>query len=193
MHVIALRSIEPNEEIVTSYIDTTLPKPLRQKQLQETYNFTCACNLCRSHPEVDPRESMWCPKSCGGTCPIPAEADSVCTKCKAFAKATDAVLDALRIGQEALDKATALQFKDSAKSIQLTTNLIPILTSARLTPSSHPLLALSRLHQSLLIFSLPTPPTQESLDEIIRAAARSSTGLSSILRYGHPVRGIALV
>lgn len=76
---------------------------------------------------------MWCPKSCGGTCPIPAEganiplvlcptthcsfghnsADSVsrCTKCKAIAKATDAVLDALRIGQEALDKATALQFK----------------------------------------------------------------------------------
>ena len=82
---------------------------------------------------------------------------------------------------------------DPAKSIQLTTNLTPILTSAGLTPSSHPLLALSRLHQSLLISSLPTPPTQESLDETIRAATRSSTGLSSILHYGHPVRGVALV
>ena len=78
------------------------------------------------------------------------------------------------------------------KSIQLTTNLLPILTSAGLTPSSHPLLALTRLHQSLLISSLPTPPTEESLDETIRAATRSTTGLSSILHYGHPVRGIAL-
>lgn len=36
---------------------------------------------------------------------------SLCTKCKAIVKSTDAVLDALRIGQDALDKATALQFK----------------------------------------------------------------------------------
>jgi len=33
-----------------------------------------------------------------------------CSKCKAPVKDTDAVLDAIRVGQEALDKAEALQF-----------------------------------------------------------------------------------
>lgn len=59
-------------------------------------------------------------------------------------------------------------------------------------PSSHPLLALSRLHQSLLISSLSNPPTQDVLDDTIRAATRSVAGLNCVLNYGHPVRGIAL-
>lgn len=33
-----------------------------------------------------------------------------CVKCKAAVASTDAVLDALRVGQEALEKATRLQF-----------------------------------------------------------------------------------
>ena len=80
---------------------------------------------------------MWCPKSCGGTCPVPTEGNliwfyathstdslgidleasvSLCGRCKAIVKSTDIVLDALRIGQDALDKATALQFKGSLES-----------------------------------------------------------------------------
>ncbi|KAG6874095.1 hypothetical protein C0993_000862, partial [Termitomyces sp. T159_Od127] len=110
----------------------------------------------------------------------------------AVLKDTGAVIDAVRVGQEGLDKATALQFKDSAKSLQLTTNLIPILISSGLTPSSHPLLALSRLHQSLLIDSLPSSPTQDALDDAIRATQRSSCGIAAILPYGHPIRGITL-
>ncbi|KAF9458385.1 hypothetical protein BDZ94DRAFT_1226398 [Collybia nuda] len=194
MQVIALRPIATSEEILTSYIDTTLPKPLRQASLQETYNFFCQCALCRSSLDADPREAVWCPKSCGGTCPLPTEDDdfSRCTKCKAVVKTTDAIQDAVRVGQEALDKATALQFKEPVKAQQLTTNLIPILTSAGLTPSSHPLLALARLHQTLLISTLPVPLTQDALDEAVRATTRSSTGLASVLTYGHPVRGIAL-
>ncbi|KAG6852989.1 hypothetical protein C0991_007705 [Blastosporella zonata] len=194
MQVIALRNIEPDEEILTSYIDTTLPRHLRQKSLQETYNFECHCPLCDRTSEVNPRESVSCPKKCGGTCPIPTEDSSLsqCTNCRAVIKDTDAVLDAVRVGQEALDKATALQFKNPSKALQLTTNLLPILVSSGLTASSHPLLALSRLHQTLLIDSLPSPLTQESLDDAIRATTRSSTGLSAVLGYGHPVRGIAL-
>ncbi|KAF8067952.1 hypothetical protein FPV67DRAFT_1166626 [Lyophyllum atratum] len=194
MQVIALRNIGPEEEILTSYVDTTLPKHLRQNSLRETYNFECRCQLCSSAPEVDPRESVFCPKTCGGTCPTPTEESSLCrcVKCGTVVKNTDAILDAVRVGQEALDKATALQFKDPAKSKQLTTNLIPILTSSGLTPSSHPLLALTRLHQSLLIESLPSPLTQDSLDDAIPATTRSNTGLSSILHYGHPVRAITL-
>lgn len=141
---------------------------------------------------------------------IPDDSFARCKQCKAVVKSTDAVLDALRVGQAALDKATALQFTgvilefasslttkpystaDPAKARQLTTNLIPILTSTGLTPSAHPLLALTRLHQSLLISSLPLPLTQESLDEAVRAATQSTTGLSAVLQKGHPVRSVAI-
>jgi SET and MYND domain-containing protein len=123
---------------------------------------------------------------------------------------TDAVLDALRIGQDALDKATSLQFKgmrlmsikgstainhldiDLSQAKRLTANVIPIITSAYLTPSCHPLLAMNRLHQSILISSLPEILTQDVLDEAIRTATRTVAGLSDILPKGHPARGIAL-
>lgn len=84
-------------------------------------------------------------------------------------------------------------------------------------PAAHPLLALSRLDTSLLITNLQSavedmrspevqPPhpeslqgvsrtpgeVQEALDEAIRAATRSWTGLSQLLPEGHPVRGVAL-
>lgn len=107
---------------------------------------------------------------------------------------------------------------DSQKAIQLTTNLVPILTSVGLVPAAHPLLGLSRLLTSLLIEHLASieldveeiqsPEIQASqigsskrstpqdfqgaLDETIRAATRSYTGLSQILAPGHPVRGVAL-
>ncbi|KAJ7310714.1 hypothetical protein DFH08DRAFT_918265 [Mycena albidolilacea] len=210
MQVIALRDIVAGEEILTAYIDTTLPKALRQASLRETYLFSCACALCTSAAPVDPRESVWCPKACGGMCPTPTEENSLsqCTKCRAVLQKTDEVLDAVRIGQQALDKATLLQFSDPAKSKQLSSKLVPILASAGATPSSHPLLALTRLHTALLIADLhhpqsqsqsdaPTTPTptpteaQAALDEAIVAATKAVAGLEGVLRYGHPVRGIA--
>ncbi|KAJ7686194.1 SET domain-containing protein [Mycena rosella] len=195
MQVIALREIRADEEILTAYVDTTLPKAMRQAALRETYLFSCGCQLCTSVADIDPRESVWCPKACGGMCPAPTEEDSLsrCTKCKAVLQKTDEVLDALRIGQQALDKVTALQFSDPAKARQLTTNLVPILTSAGLTPASHPLLALTRLHQALLIAELPGAPAQAQvlLDEAIVAATKTLAGLGAVLRAGHPVRGIA--
>jgi SET and MYND domain-containing protein len=253
MQVIALRDIVAGEEVgglnshkeneklmlwqvLTAYIDTTLPKALRQASLRETYLFSCACALCTSAAPVDPRESVWCPKACGGMCPTPTEGKSCpppvlsladhgflfssspflivenslsqCTKCRAVLQKTDEVLDAVRIGQQALDKATLLQFSDPAKSKQLSSKLVPILASAGATPSSHPLLALTRLHTALLIADLhhpqsqsqsdaPTTPTptpteaQAALDEAVVAATKAVAGLEDILRYGHPVRGIA--
>ncbi|KAJ7624923.1 hypothetical protein FB45DRAFT_1061067 [Roridomyces roridus] len=192
MQVIALREIRADEEILTAYIDTTLPRAQRQTTLLETYLFLCICPLCTSTDEVDPRESVWCPKGCGGMCPTPTEENSFsrCAKCKAVLQKTDEVLDAQRIGQQALDKATTLQLSDPEKAHQLTSNLIPILTSAGLTPSSHPLLALTRLHQALLISALRSP-TQETLDETIVTASKAFSGLCAVLRYGHPVRGLA--
>ena len=112
-------------------------------------------------------------------------------------------------------------YTDPQKSIQLTTNLIPIIISAGLVPAAHPLLALSRLNTSLLITHLPITESlieeihspqvqadlsrdapqqqtqqqkdvQEALDEAIRSATRTNTGLAQILTNGHPIRGIAL-
>ncbi|PPQ87599.1 hypothetical protein CVT24_007785, partial [Panaeolus cyanescens] len=102
---------------------------------------------------VDLRDAIWCPKRCGGVCWIPSEENPLtrCNKCRTAVKDTDAVLDALNVGQQALDKAEALQFSDPQKSIQLCTKLIPILVSAGFVPSAHPLLGLSRLESALLI------------------------------------------
>lgn len=81
---------------------------------------------------------------------------------------------------------------DPSKSRQLTSNLIPIMSSAGLSPSTHPLLAMTRLHLELLLMALPSNQNQDHLDEAIRTAAKYNAGLSNILPFGHPVRGIAL-
>ncbi|KAI6010140.1 hypothetical protein EDC04DRAFT_2770593 [Pisolithus marmoratus] len=191
--VAALRNIAPGEEILMSYVDTTLPKSLRQMALMETYNFQCRCRACTESSEVDPREAVWCPTACGGTCSLPTEKNRVsrCNNCGAAINDPDAVMDAARVGQEALDKARSLQDSNEAKL--LTTNIISVLMSARLTPSTHPLLALLKLHQTLLISSFQTLLTQEVLNETIRTAGKYSAGLSAVLDEGHPVRAMALV
>ena len=105
--------------------------------------------------------------------------------------------------------------------MQLAEKLCQILRSAGLVPGAHPLLALTRLHTSLLISKLSSgsdtgieevfspqvqqqtgssPPTatekqkeaQQTLDDAIRAATRANTGLNQVLAYGHPVRGVSL-
>ncbi|KAI0088827.1 SET domain-containing protein [Irpex rosettiformis] len=194
MNLIAIRPIGVDEEIFISYVDTTLPGESRRSALQETYNFQCECAMCREPVHPDPRQSIWCPKACGGTCPVPSsEVDLVrCARCRAIVSSVDSVLDVVRIGQEALDKANTLQFRDPEKSIKLTSNMLPILISSGLTPSCHPLLALTRLHQELLMASFTPDLTQDILDKTIQASTNYSTGVSSILTYGHPVRAAAL-
>lgn len=85
-----------------------------------------------------------------------------------------------------------LSIIETAKALQLTTNIIPILTSSKLTPSSHPLLALTRLHQTLLLATLPSTMTQEALDNLILATSSTVAGLSTILTPGHPIRALAI-
>jgi hypothetical protein len=152
---------------------------------------------------------MECPSRCGGNCPLPTEGDYCifvydlglthhtedpvvrCNKCKAAVTSVDSTLDALRIGQEALEKATALQFSDTTKSLQLTTNIIPLLDGAHILPSTHPRLALTRLHQSLLLVTFPATLTQDALDNLIHATAASANALAGVLRQGHPIRALA--
>ncbi|TDL19586.1 SET domain-containing protein [Rickenella mellea] len=198
LRVVALRDIPPGTEILTTYIDITLSTAKRREALLETYNFTCNCSACSPPPDVpkttDWREVFWCPRKCGGTCTLPNTAVDIvkCTKCNKIVADVEPILDAVRVGEEALEKASSLQLSDPEHVLRLTKNIIPILTSMGLTASTHPLLALFRLRQSLLISSLPSDPTKELLDEAIRVAAKSVAGLSNILREGHPIRAIAL-
>ncbi|KAF9254291.1 SET domain-containing protein [Marasmius fiardii PR-910] len=227
MEVVTIQDIAPEEELLTAYVDTTLPIYLRRKALKETYFFTCYCHLCGGksgwrNPRddqmdvdsetslPDSRESLWCPKKCGGMCPLPnvesedlSRVSASCTMCKTPIPHTtlEEVLDVVRIGKEGLEKAERLQYTEPAQVKRLTTNLILLLTSAGLSYSTHPLLAMMRLHGTLLIDELPTfmakansssqDPGQEHLDECIRTSSKIVTGLSAILRPGHPVTGIA--
>ncbi|KAM5533874.1 hypothetical protein V8D89_012414 [Ganoderma adspersum] len=201
LHLVALRNIAPGKEIRISYVDTTLPAALRQKELKEVYSFVCQCTACTRALPADPRAALWCSKQCGGICPYSAQDSDTedpenvtrCVKCNTIVGDMGAVLDAVRVGQEALDKASSLQFSDAAKARQLTTNIIPILVSAGLTPASHPLLAMTRLHQELLIETLQDPGLkQETLDDAIRTAAKYGAGIQAVLQKGHPVRAVAL-
>jgi hypothetical protein len=65
------------------------------------------------------------------------------------------------------------------------------LSSARILPSTHPRLALGRLHQALLLATLPAELTQDALDDVVRATAASAAALDAVLRPGHPVRALA--
>jgi hypothetical protein len=60
-HIIPKAKLTTKSQILTSYIDVSLPRHLRQKDLEARYGFTCACTLCgRFDPargKVDPR---WC-------------------------------------------------------------------------------------------------------------------------------------
>lgn len=83
---------------------------------------------------------------------------------------------------------------DPERAIKLTRNTIPLLIQTGLPPSSHPLLALYRLQQGLLIstFSDSEKLTKELLDETICSAAKAAAGLDIVLCPGHPVRALAL-
>lgn len=63
MELIAIRDIEPNEEvsrcwestdkqILTSYIDVSLPVEKRRSELEATYRFKCECSLCMRDSEI---------------------------------------------------------------------------------------------------------------------------------------------
>ena len=79
MQVLAIRPIAPGEEILTSYIDLSLPRRMRIADLKERYYFDCDCLACeegkiRSANLVDPRESLQCRvKGCLGVAWLPGQ------------------------------------------------------------------------------------------------------------------------
>jgi hypothetical protein len=71
MAVVALRTIEKGEEVLTSYIDVALPREERKRDLKERYKFECGCEGCKGL-ELDPREALECStKGCEGLIALP--------------------------------------------------------------------------------------------------------------------------
>jgi len=93
---------------------------------------------------------------------------------------------------------------DPARALKYITSSLALLSPYPFHKSCDPFLAISRLHQALLIHELGTLPEptsvqeQESrdakVDETCRAAARVVSGVCEdrIFCFGHPVRGVAL-
>ncbi|KAL4807180.1 hypothetical protein BDV18DRAFT_113838 [Aspergillus unguis] len=57
LYIKAVRPIAKDEQIFISYIDTTFPKRIRQKELRERFFFTCQCIKCTeedANPEQEP-------------------------------------------------------------------------------------------------------------------------------------------
>ncbi|KAG9031102.1 hypothetical protein FRB95_003148 [Tulasnella sp. JGI-2019a] len=224
LEVVAIRDLRPGEEVLTSYVDISLPRRLRLKELKDRYMFDCVCGACDTPTgveRVDPREAMICGQSsCTSMLALPdskRSVASICPSCKNFPTVeVDAVLDAVRLGEEALEKATAMELDNPEGAMRYTSNLIPLL-SRHVPITSHPLLALYRLHQTLLIGQIshevqlisnlsagssahssahasesnPRLP-KERVDQVCTIAARSLSAILVVFPAGHPVRGIAL-
>lgn len=83
MRLVAIAPIAPGEEVLTGYVDLTLPEALRGKELAERYRFECGCSLCERTRKrrtgvqagwVDPREAVACTrKGCDGKGWLPGE------------------------------------------------------------------------------------------------------------------------
>ena len=91
---------------------------------------------------------------------------------------------------------------DFPQALRYITNSLALLRAFPLHIASDPLLALTRLYQTLLIskISSGSPPSSleqqhardAEVDEACRIAARNVASVSAILAYGHPVRAVAL-
>ncbi|KAL7409501.1 hypothetical protein BDY24DRAFT_214933 [Mrakia frigida] len=180
MEVVAITDIYEGEEILTSYIDISLPRTLRQADLLKRYFFTCDCALCsKSTTEpgwVDPREARL--PSSGG------EGLEVWVKegMKLLKMEEDGHLNSLEI------------FLAHTPSLS-----ILIALTQHLPPSSYPLLPLLRLFSTLLISGFSsTPPTDPSSSSLLNDALQITYLTSQavltpgIYPPGHPARGVAL-
>ncbi|RAL11665.1 S-adenosylmethionine-dependent methyltransferase [Aspergillus homomorphus CBS 101889] len=54
LFVKAIRPIAAGEQIFISYVDTTSPRTLRQRELRERYYFSCRCTKCEAEAEAEP-------------------------------------------------------------------------------------------------------------------------------------------
>ncbi|CAD6899493.1 unnamed protein product [Tilletia controversa] len=222
MRLLALKPIEPGEEITASYCDLTDSRIIRQKSLQASYHFTCACLACKRSLKAseaaskgkahtaDPREAMWCGKRCGSTLPLPAlESGNVLQKapipCKSCGAVTEVIPATLRdLIQEGARAVSAAHKQSPEATWGSARALLPPLL--RLFPSStYPIHALlDEAMHALLAMSNSKRGRDETaaafeaacLDEAARAglllAASVQAGNGYCLAPGNPARANTL-
>lgn len=114
MQIIALDNLSPNDEILTSYVDLSIPRHLRQAELFDRYRFHCDCALCDKSKDpswLDPRESLMCvKKGCDGMAKLPdlsredQEVEVKCIVCsQRWTVSCKDQAEELRVGQSVLD------------------------------------------------------------------------------------------
>ncbi|WVQ66767.1 uncharacterized protein L199_004958 [Kwoniella botswanensis] len=156
MELIAIKDIQLDEEILTSYIDLSCPYDIRQRDLKERYRFQCDCTLCEKSKNhrvdwVDPR---WCVRHEGckggdgkGKMPVKGSEGVVSVKCdkcqEDFKVNAEEVLSVAQKGVDVLDsdEHRQLDYKTAQKTLS---TLIPSLQK-HLPNHSYPLLSLLRL------------------------------------------------
>ncbi|GHJ85143.1 hypothetical protein NliqN6_1545 [Naganishia liquefaciens] len=208
MKVVLIADVQPGQEILTSYIDVSLPRHLRQRELKERYGFDCVCCICSRYDpakgRVDPRWCMYHP-GCGqaGIITIPdltgedAEYGIACGAC-----GKQETLSIMRI-RTLVELATHIIDAD-ARGDSTEAHQIPSLVEALLSlqpPSSYPLLPLLRIHALSLTKPeestalIPQSNAETTLPHIFEAIGTHSLlvkALSEVLPTNHPSLGIAL-
>ncbi|WWC91972.1 uncharacterized protein L201_006925 [Kwoniella dendrophila CBS 6074] len=199
MELIAIKDIQPNEEILTSYIDLSCPYSIRQRDILERYRFSCNCTLCEKGKSdenwVDPR---WCVKHIGckkgeqgkGKMPDKGLIGKISIKCDTcdenFEIDSHRVLSEVQRGVDLLDQDEIgqLKYHEAKKEIK---TLIPTLQK-HIPNCSYPLLSLLRL--SSLVHTPPQTPSD--LDISIRSIKAAYEG--SLITYpkNHPISTICL-
>ncbi|ORX40489.1 hypothetical protein BD324DRAFT_677953 [Kockovaella imperatae] len=185
MDIVAIRQIATGEEILTSYIDISLPLAERQADLKERYGFICDCELCQRSREtswVDPR---WCVyDSSGGLKSFEGECSDF-NDCSQSSSSVDKHFDSMiQQGRAMLneDEAGTLDVQQALVNFR---SLIPTL-SQKMPSSSYPLQALLRL-QALL---LSPPRSTADRDLAIASLSAAFAGAEKVYPAGHPTLAV---
>ncbi|KAJ3145286.1 hypothetical protein HDU86_001095 [Geranomyces michiganensis] len=74
-----IKSVASDDEIFQSYTEIAEPRHVRQRELQQTFFFTCHCSTCSLGPLSDPRTAHLCPRGprlCAGIINLPEGTDN---------------------------------------------------------------------------------------------------------------------
>lgn len=187
----------PETQILTSYIDISLPRSLRQQDLLKRYFFICSCVLCerpaREPGWTDPREAF-----------LPSiEREGIEDWVKEGMKVLQLVDAGSLNSKSSLMKPLMNSRADAFYPLALEQFLAlpasqPILThlSNYLPPTAYPLLPLLRHLSTLLVEALGSQSTQDrTLLEDAMSYSRLvsiALGTSEVYPSGHPARAMAL-
>lgn len=167
MHIVAIKDLQPDEEILTAYIDIANPRRIRQDELRERYYFNCDCDLCTRKDWVDPREALSCKndsvKGCDGMASLPdlerdEDQNVICNKCRySWSVSGKDLAEEMRVGEQVLQAMEASDGNSEwSETIHSATSGSQ---SSRLVEASFDMPQVARLALApIVLLPLSTPP-----------------------------------